>query len=130
MNNKVKAAFVFVSLFMISESLVLKSKRDLNELNEGANNRCEEITVPMCRNMDYNHTSMPNFLNHETQQEAGLEAHQFYVLVELNCRVAFLHMFIIHANLFTQLSAANKSLQVGVHASANGLRKVHEKAWI
>lgn len=47
--------------------------------------RCEEITVPMCRNMEYNMTSMPNQFNHETQQEAAAEAHQFWALVEFNC---------------------------------------------
>lgn len=35
--------------------------------------RCEEITVPMCRNIGYNLTSMPNQFHHETQDEAGLE---------------------------------------------------------
>ena len=47
--------------------------------------KCEEITVPMCRNMEYNRTSMPNQFNHETQQEAAMEAHQFWALVEINC---------------------------------------------
>ena len=34
---------------------------------------CEEISVPMCRNMPYNNTRMPNKFNHETQQDAALE---------------------------------------------------------
>lgn len=50
-----------------------------------ANGKCEEITVPMCRNMEYNLTSMPNQFNHESQQEAAAEAHQFWALVEINC---------------------------------------------
>lgn len=29
--------------------------------------RCEEITIPMCRGIGYNLTSMPNELNHDTQ---------------------------------------------------------------
>ena len=40
--------------------------------------RCEEITIPMCRGIGYNWTSMPNALHHETQEEAGLEVHQFW----------------------------------------------------
>jgi frizzled protein 5/8 len=47
--------------------------------------KCEKITVPMCRTMPYNQTSMPNQFNHETQQEAASEAHQFWALVEINC---------------------------------------------
>ncbi len=53
--------------------------------NTNNNKKCEEITVPMCRNMEYNLTSMPNQFNHETQQEAAMEAHQFWALVEINC---------------------------------------------
>lgn len=47
--------------------------------------RCEEITIPMCRGVGYNYTRMPNELNHESQEEAGLEVHQFWPLVEIKC---------------------------------------------
>ncbi|XP_011066384.1 PREDICTED: frizzled-2 [Acromyrmex echinatior] len=47
--------------------------------------RCEEITIPMCRGIGYNLTIMPNELNHDTQDEAGLEVHQFWPLVEIKC---------------------------------------------
>ncbi|KAL1128989.1 hypothetical protein AAG570_013521 [Ranatra chinensis] len=39
----------------------------------------------MCRGIGYNLTSMPNELNHDTQEEAGLEVHQFWPLVEIKC---------------------------------------------
>ncbi|XP_049957669.1 frizzled-2 [Schistocerca serialis cubense] len=39
----------------------------------------------MCRGVGYNLTSMPNELNHDSQEEAGLEVHQFYPLVEIRC---------------------------------------------
>ncbi|KAB0404595.1 hypothetical protein E2I00_017042, partial [Balaenoptera physalus] len=41
---------------------------------------CQEITVPMCRGIGYNLTHMPNQFNHDTQDEAGLEVHQFWPL--------------------------------------------------
>lgn len=47
--------------------------------------RCEEITIPMCRGIGYNMTSFPNEMNHENQEEAGLEVHQFWPLVEIKC---------------------------------------------
>lgn len=50
-----------------------------------SSSRCEEITIPMCRGIGYNLTSMPNELNHDTQEEAGLEVHQFWPLVEIRC---------------------------------------------
>ncbi|GAB6028324.1 frizzled receptor [Chamberlinius hualienensis] len=47
--------------------------------------QCEEITIPMCRGIGYNYTSLPNQFNHDTQEEAGLEVHQFWPLVEIQC---------------------------------------------
>lgn len=47
--------------------------------------KCEEITIPMCRGIGYNMTSYPNEMNHENQEDAGLEVHQFWPLVEINC---------------------------------------------
>ncbi|KAM6153854.1 frizzled-8 [Erethizon dorsatum] len=46
---------------------------------------CQEITVPLCRGVGYNYTYMPNQFNHDTQDEAGLEVHQFWPLVEIQC---------------------------------------------
>ncbi|XP_059823268.1 frizzled-5-like [Hypanus sabinus] len=46
---------------------------------------CQEITVPMCKGIGYNHTYMPNQFNHDSQDEAGLEVHQFWPLVEIQC---------------------------------------------
>lgn len=40
--------------------------------------KCELITLPMCKGIGYNHTRMPNQLNHDTQEEAGLEGKFFY----------------------------------------------------
>ena len=64
-----------------------KDKRDLfnSASSETSTNKCQKITVPMCQHMEYNLTSMPNQFNHETQQEAAMEAHQFWALVEINC---------------------------------------------
>ncbi|XP_043284476.1 frizzled-2 [Venturia canescens] len=51
----------------------------------GSNSRCEDIKIPMCHGIGYNLTAMPNELNHDTQDEAGLEVHQFWPLVEIKC---------------------------------------------
>ncbi|XP_073947694.1 frizzled 2 isoform X2 [Choristoneura fumiferana] len=47
--------------------------------------RCEEISIPMCRGIGYNLTAFPNSLDHDTQEEAGLEVHQYWPLVEIKC---------------------------------------------
>uniref|UniRef100_A0AAV2K033 Uncharacterized protein n=1 Tax=Knipowitschia caucasica TaxID=637954 RepID=A0AAV2K033_KNICA len=51
----------------------------------GAESRCERITLPLCKTVGYNFTRMPNQLKHSTQEEAGLEAHQFWPLVSIRC---------------------------------------------
>jgi frizzled 5/8 len=82
--------FIISSFFILicdSTSLLIVSpvgkKKSFNYNEHPAT--CEEISVPMCRNMPYNFTLMPNQFNHETQQDAALEVHQFWALVEINC---------------------------------------------
>lgn len=45
--------------------------------------RCEPIAIPMCKDIQYNMTIIPNLLNHQSQDEAGLEVHQFFPLVKV-----------------------------------------------
>ncbi|KAK7071108.1 hypothetical protein SK128_012839, partial [Halocaridina rubra] len=47
--------------------------------------KCEPITIPLCKDLPYNTTMMPNSMNHNSQEEAGLEVHQFFPLVKLQC---------------------------------------------
>lgn len=47
--------------------------------------KCEPITIPLCKDIQYNETIMPNLLNHQKQEEAGLEVHQFFPLVKVQC---------------------------------------------
>lgn len=68
---------LFISLCLLSQNTVLSKKE--------AARKCQEITIPICRGIGYNMTSMPNQFNHDTQDEAGLEVHQFWPLVEISC---------------------------------------------
>lgn len=47
--------------------------------------RCEPITIPLCKDIKYNETIMPNLLNHQKQEDAGMEVHQFFPLVKVKC---------------------------------------------
>ncbi|XP_038566327.1 uncharacterized protein LOC119896950 [Micropterus salmoides] len=46
---------------------------------------CQPITVPLCKDLPYTETVLPNILHHKTQDEAGLEMHQFAPLVQVAC---------------------------------------------
>ena len=47
--------------------------------------KCEPISINLCKDMPYNETIMPNLLNHQKQEDAGPEVHQFSPLVKLKC---------------------------------------------
>ncbi|TNN51864.1 Frizzled-1 [Liparis tanakae] len=46
---------------------------------------CQTISVPLCRDLPYTETVLPNVLGHATQEEAGTAAFQFASLVRLGC---------------------------------------------
>ncbi|XP_061548776.1 frizzled-7-A-like [Phycodurus eques] len=46
---------------------------------------CHAISIPLCIDIAYNQTIMPNLLGHANQEDAGLEVHQFYPLVKVQC---------------------------------------------
>jgi len=83
--------------YMISEAFSHVAEMVLNNLVlvlalfssscfvHGKKRKCEKIKIPMCQNIGYNLTSMPNMFNHDSQEEAALEVHQFWPLVEIKC---------------------------------------------
>ncbi|XP_061771405.1 atrial natriuretic peptide-converting enzyme-like isoform X2 [Nerophis ophidion] len=46
---------------------------------------CQSVTVPLCKDLSYTQTAVPNSLGHRSQEEAGLEVHQFYPLIKVQC---------------------------------------------
>lgn len=47
--------------------------------------RCQTITIPFCIDIEYNQTIMPNLLDHEKQDTAGMEVHQYFPLLKVKC---------------------------------------------
>ncbi|XP_054267195.1 frizzled-10-like [Macrosteles quadrilineatus] len=47
--------------------------------------KCEKITIPMCQELGYNLTVMPNFVGHEDQLQAERGLQAFMPLVHYNC---------------------------------------------
>lgn len=50
-----------------------------------AASKCQKIKIPMCANIGYNETQMPNFLDQESQEEAAIKVHEFQPLVAIQC---------------------------------------------
>lgn len=55
------------------------------QLSPGQDGRCQELMIPMCRGLGYDSVIMPNLLGHSTQDDAGLEVHQYFPLVKVQC---------------------------------------------
>lgn len=70
----------WINLLSVLLNSVHAARRDEEDIKV-----CQEITIPMCRGIGYNYTFMPNQFNHDNQEEAGLEVHQFWPLVEIQC---------------------------------------------
>ncbi|KRZ72982.1 Frizzled-8 [Trichinella papuae] len=47
--------------------------------------RCQEISIPMCKSIGYNMIAHSKLRPRNPNQEAGMEVHQFWPLVEINC---------------------------------------------
>ncbi|XP_015779581.1 PREDICTED: frizzled-5-like [Acropora digitifera] len=80
-------------------------------LVHGKKRKCEKIKIPMCQNIGYNFTSMPNMFNHDSQEEAALEVHRFWPLVQIKCSPD-LQMFL--CLLYAPLCLPNIQLEVQV----------------
>ena len=65
--------------FLLYVILLLKQARLISP------SRCEPITIPLCQDIQYNKTIFPNLIQHRNQEEAGLEVHQFFPLVKVQC---------------------------------------------
>ena len=81
--------------------------------------KCEPITIPLCANIEYNMTIVPNLLGHTKQEQAGMEVHQFFPLVKVQCS-AHLQMFLcaVYAPVCTILEyplPPCRSVTLGVH---------------
>lgn len=95
--------------------------------------RCEPITIPLCKDIEYNETIMPNLLNHQRQDDAGLEVHQFFPLVKVQCS-PYLKFFLctIYAPVCTFLEEAIppcQSLCLDVKTGCEGLMNKFGFIW-
>ncbi|XP_067002944.2 frizzled-10 [Anabrus simplex] len=62
--------------------------------------KCERITVPVCHDIGYNLTSMPNLMGHEDQIQADRGLKAFIPLVHYNCSR---HLLLFLCSVFTPL---------------------------
>ena len=71
-------------LLLFPLSLLILSVDATSRRNRGID-MCEPIAIPMCTNMPYNMTRMPNHLHHSTQENARLAIEPYGELLKQNC---------------------------------------------
>nr|XP_043889448.1 uncharacterized protein LOC122774355 isoform X2 [Solea senegalensis] len=67
---------------------------------------CQTITVPLCKDLLYTETVLPNLLGHKSQEEANLDIHPYYPLVKVECSP---HLKPFLCSLFTPQCVAGKA---------------------
>jgi frizzled protein 1/7 len=71
---------LILNLISLETSIALERKNRIENRS-----RCEAIRSGICKTVPYNMTMFPNILNHQNQEDAGLELHQFQPLVKVQC---------------------------------------------
>lgn len=98
-----RCVFVMVATMLQLTS----SQRRTATLSVPQHGYCQPISIPLCSQLPYNQTILPNLLGHSSQEDAGLEVHQFYPLVQVRCS-AHLRFFLcsMYAPVCTVLEQA------------------------
>lgn len=76
---------IFCGLLVFSTTGVISQRNPIQSPEQPTHGLCEDITIPICKDIGYNQTFMPNMLGHETQNDAGLEVTTYHPLVKINC---------------------------------------------
>uniref|UniRef100_A0AAY4AEJ0 Frizzled-3 n=1 Tax=Denticeps clupeoides TaxID=299321 RepID=A0AAY4AEJ0_9TELE len=71
--------------FGVSAVLALSAAIHVDLAKSHSTFTCEPIGLRMCQDLPYNHTFMPNLLNHYDQQTAALAMEPFHPMVNLQC---------------------------------------------
>ncbi|KAE8622401.1 hypothetical protein XENTR_v10005226 [Xenopus tropicalis] len=68
-------------------AVTLALEMGLYDVERGREAKCEPIQIPMCQGIGYNMTRMPNYVGHESQEEAAAKLQEFAPLVEYGCHI-------------------------------------------
>ena len=78
-------ALSLLLLALLTPTSGVSSSRFLSQ--ETNNGKCERITIPMCMEMKYNMTIMPNLVGHADQKDAVLQLNEFIPLVQVGSQL-------------------------------------------
>ena len=83
-NNRITAMsaqrFIFVCI-----NTILLINVSFFRIASANKEKCEDLTIPICKNLGYNATYMPNRFNRKTQEDVALEIDKFSPLIKAGC---------------------------------------------
>ncbi|XP_061842071.1 frizzled-10 [Nerophis lumbriciformis] len=47
--------------------------------------KCHHVSIPLCKDIGYNMTRMPNLMGHDSQKEAAMKLQEFATLIQFGC---------------------------------------------
>jgi hypothetical protein len=65
--------FLIAAVLFFTGDCAEYSTKVLNNDYLGPHGKCEPIQIPLCKDIQYNETIMPNLLTHTKQEDAGME---------------------------------------------------------
>lgn len=74
-----------ILVFLSTNSILGRTSGSSHQLEQPTHGLCQNITIPLCKDIGYDQTIMPNMLGHDTQENAGYEVTEFQPLVKINC---------------------------------------------
>ncbi|KAJ3604298.1 hypothetical protein NHX12_029039, partial [Muraenolepis orangiensis] len=76
-----------ISVLLITCVLWSGGGRAISSIDPGRSGegRCQHISIPLCKDIGYNMTRMPNLMGHEDQKEAAIKIQEFSPLIEVGC---------------------------------------------
>ena len=76
--------FLFWSFaFLLPLQVSAQSKRD--SIVNPVHGPCQLITIPLCTDLPYTQTILPNLMGHDNQEDAALGVRQFIPLLKTHC---------------------------------------------
>ncbi|KAL2092496.1 hypothetical protein ACEWY4_012294 [Coilia grayii] len=104
--SSIKLTFLCLLLACGAAFSSVISSLDPEQPGEG---RCQKIVIPMCKDIGYNLTVMPNLMGHEDQNEAAIKLHEFAPLIQVGCHS---HLRFFLCSLYAPMCSEKVSMPI------------------
>ncbi|XP_028851403.1 frizzled-10 [Denticeps clupeoides] len=98
-----------ISLLLLVAAAATCSAISPLDTEQAGGGRCQKIVIPLCMDIGYNLTVMPNLMGHEDQSEAAIKLHEFAPLIEFGCHS---HLKFFLCSLYAPMCSEKVSMPI------------------